>query len=182
MKNASPEKRKEAAFTLKKIMLEYENSILIINDDLELALSVDADGIHLGLKDISPVIARKVLGINKIIGGTCNTINDLDLRSFEGVDYIGVGPYKGTNTKQLLSPILGKEGIEKIVLKNKQLPHPIPLFAIGGIKKDDIEDLVKLGVEGIALSGAINNAKQIEVTSKDLNSFIERIISNKKTL
>lgn len=157
MKEADTEQRIEAALALKTLMSSYPDTTLIINDDVEAALHADADGVHLGLSDISPVEARSILGANKIIGATCNTEMHLWQRSLEGVDYIGIGPYRTTSTKRNLAPILGQEGMEAFSAANLRLPHPIPLVAIGGIVATDIPLLASLGIHRIAISGYITH-------------------------
>ncbi|WP_027378862.1 thiamine phosphate synthase [Chryseobacterium daeguense] len=132
--------------------------VCIINDHVQIAKEIDADGVHLGLKDTSIEIARYVLGDSKIIGGTANTISDVLQRMNEPCDYIGLGPLRFTSTKEQLSPILGFEGYEKIIqyLKKKSLEIP-KIFAIGGVVLSDIELLQQIGIYGVAVSGQITN-------------------------
>lgn len=177
MKEVSSAQRLEAAFALKKLMQNYLGATLIINDDLETALACDAHGVHLGLGDVSPATARKVLGTSKIIGGTCNTCQDISQRALEGVDYIGIGPYRATSTKKVLSPILGKKGMDVLSKYNQQLPHPIPLFAIGGITPSDFADLASLDIQGIALSGAINHVDDIFATTTAMVETLQQLFT-----
>lgn len=131
---------------------------LIINDNLELAKKVGADGVHLGKNDTSTAEARRVLGPDFIIGGTANTFEDIIMHATAGVDYIGLGPYRFTSTKEKLSPILGAEGYAKIMEQCKQAGIKIPVIAIGGILPGDVESLLAVGVHGVAISSAITNA------------------------
>jgi thiamine-phosphate pyrophosphorylase len=133
-------------------------AVLIINDDIEIALTIDADGVHLGLDDTPIQQARKMLGRYKIIGGTANTLTDCLNRQADGADYIGLGPYRNTTTKSKLSPILGLNGYETILpLDNGEIY--LPVVAIGGILVEDIDELMqKTRVHGIAVSGLIKNA------------------------
>lgn len=139
-----------------KILCQKYQAHLIINDAVTVARSVDADGVHLGLDDESIENARAVLGQDKIIGGTANTLQHVLQRVEEGCDYIGLGPFQFTATKQNLSPVLGLEGYRDITIalreKNRELP---PVFAIGGITLNDIEPLKNTGIYGVALSGVI---------------------------
>ncbi len=133
-------------------------AVLIINDDLEIAKIIDADGVHLGLDDTPVQQARKILGPNKIIGGTANTLNDCLNRQADGADYIGLGPYRITTTKSKLSPILGLRGYQTILPQENGEIY-IPVVAIGGIVVADIDELMqKTLVHGIAVSGLIKNA------------------------
>ncbi|WP_052080785.1 thiamine phosphate synthase [Porphyromonas sp. COT-239 OH1446] len=174
MKGHSYDERLSAALALKTLMQSYSGSILIINDDVEVALAADADGVHLGLSDCSPLEARERLGSGRIIGGTCNSIEDLHQRALEGVDYVGLGPYRMTRTKQRLAPILGDEGLEDLVRCSRGLPHPLPLWAIGGIEPSDIAQLSRLGLQGIALSGAINHAHDLKQASQELLQELDK--------
>lgn len=128
----------------------------IINDNVEIARMVDADGVHLGKRDMSPSKARDILG-NKIIGGTANTFEDLKLLVSEGVDYIGLGPFRYTTTKKNLSPILGLDGYRDIFEQCRRENISIPIVTIGGIVYDDISSIMKTGAYGIAASGFITN-------------------------
>ena len=134
------------------------NAILIINDSVELALKVEADGVHLGLEDMSIQEARDWLGYNKIIGGTANTLEDVLKRVNEKCDYVGLGPLRYTSTKEKLSPLLGFEGYQRISKELEMQNLNIPIYAIGGIVGGDLELLKKTGVYGIAVSGLITNA------------------------
>ncbi len=131
-------------------------AICMINDHVQISKEVDADGVHLGLKDTSVETARHLLGRNKIIGGTANTISDVLQRMQEPCDYIGLGPLRFTSTKVQLSPILGFEGYRKIIqdLQEKSLEIP-KIFAIGGVVLNDIEQLQQIGIYGVAVSGQI---------------------------
>ncbi|OCA68559.1 thiamine-phosphate diphosphorylase [Chryseobacterium artocarpi] len=147
--------------TYKKLCSEYQ-SVCIINDNVQLAKTIDADGVHLGLNDGSIKEARLILGENKIIGGTANTISDVLQRIDESCDYIGLGPLKFTFTKEELSPILGFEGYQKIInhLQEKSIEIP-KIFAIGGVALEDIQPLQEAGIYGVAVSGQITNEPSI---------------------
>ncbi len=137
-------------------------AIMIINDNVSIAKASQADGVHLGLSDMSPVEARKILGGNYIIGRTANTIEDCLQHIKDNVDYIGLGPFRYTATKMNLSPILGVEGYEKIVSDLRIKKANIPVIAIGGIEKEDIENVFEVGVDGVAVSGMLTNQVDLE--------------------
>jgi thiamine-phosphate pyrophosphorylase len=144
---------------------------LIINDHPEIALKAGAYGVHLGLQDMPISLAREIVGEEMVIGGTANTIEHIEQRIAEGADYIGLGPYRFTTTKEKLSPILGWEGINAIMRK---ITRPIPIIAIGGILPDDITLIKETGVHGVAVSGAItyaaNRAEMVQRIYKRLNA------------
>jgi len=139
-----------------KTICESYRATFIINDEVQVAKIIDADGVHLGLDDESIANARAVLGSHKIIGGTANTLENVLQRITEDCDYIGLGPYRFTATKEKLSPILGLEGYQAILqsLQDKNIEYP-PIIAIGGIMFHDIESIKQSGVYGVALSGLL---------------------------
>jgi thiamine-phosphate pyrophosphorylase len=132
---------------------------LIINDFPLVAKAVGADGLHLGLQDMPVQQARQLVGENMIIGGTANTLEDILHRVAEGADYVGLGPYRFTNTKEKLSPVLGLEGYTNILNQLNLKGIRIPIIAIGGLVAEDVVGLMQTGVHGIAVSGAITNAQ-----------------------
>ncbi len=167
-KNASNEELYSLAHAMKK-RCERHGATFIINDSIELAKDIDADGVHLGLKDESPTKARLILGNHKIIGGTANTLTDVKQRITEGCSYIGLGPYRFTSTKENLSPILGFDGIAQIAMACKKMEKNTPIYAIGGITMEDIELLMTSGIYGIALSGEITRSLSKKTLINDIN-------------
>jgi thiamine-phosphate pyrophosphorylase len=145
----------------KQLCFEYQ-SVCIINDHVQLAKKIDADGVHLGLNDSSVEEARLILGENKIIGGTANTLEDVLQRLNESCDYIGLGPLRFTATKEKLSPVLGFEGYQKIVdgLREKSIDIP-KIFAIGSVTLEDILPLQQIGIYGVSVSGLITKQPTI---------------------
>lgn len=131
---------------------------LIVDDRVELALRLGADGVHLGRNDMPVRRARAISRPGFIIGGTANTFADVSRLAAEGADYIGCGPFRHTATKQKLSPVLGLEGYRRLLRQMSEAGISLPLVAIGGISEADIRPLLDLGVSGIALSGSILRA------------------------
>ncbi len=160
-KNAPEKELIELCEISKSLCSEY-NAVCIINDHVQLAKHIDADGVHLGLKDQSIEIARHILGENRIIGGTANTLSDVVQRIDESCEYIGLGPLRFTSTKEKLSPILGFEGYQKIIERLKERSIEIPkIFAIGGVTLEDIEILQQTGIYGVAVSGQLTSQPSI---------------------
>jgi len=139
-------------------LCKEKEAILVIDDHVELAMRLHADGVHLGRNDMPVSEARKLMGEKFIIGGTANTIDDVVRLAREGADYIGCGPFRFTTTKKNLSPILGLDGYRKIVSEMQQRSIHLPIVAIGGIEYADIADIMATGVDGIALSGSVLRA------------------------
>lgn len=147
----------EIAFEAKRLCREHD-AVFIIDDDVALVKVVQADGVHLGKRDISIEVARKILGSRYIIGGTANTFADVKALHKAGADYIGCGPFRFTTTKRGLAPVLGLEGYRSIVEQMKAEGINLPVVAIGGITEQDVPDIMQTGVSGIAVSGAVLNA------------------------
>ncbi len=139
-----------------KIICDQYYAKLIINDHPSVAQKVNAYGLHLGLNDLTPDEARKIFK-KGLIGGTANTLDDCLLRIEQQVDYIGLGPFRYTQTKEKLSPILGIEGYQTILNHLKKQNYSIPIVAIGGIKSPDFEPLLETGIDKIAVSGILSN-------------------------
>lgn len=152
---------------------QYE-ATFIIDDHVELAKQIKADGVHLGKLDMPITEARSILGKNFIIGGTANTLEDIRMHYEAGADYIGCGPFRFTTTKKNLSPVLGLEGYREIVRKMKMKGIDLPIVAIGGIEKEDIPSLMGTGITGIALSGSILRA---EHPKEEMNEIIKTVES-----
>lgn len=157
VKNASFEVLLDMAHHAKTVCDEFDAK-LVINDYPDIAREVEAYGLHLGLDDMPVAQARAIVGNDIIIGGTANTWEHVLLRISEGVDYVGIGPLRFTNTKKNLSPILGFEGYAEIIEKMKQHKLHIPLIVIGGVDKADISRLKEIGIHGVAISGAITDS------------------------
>ena len=137
----------------------------IINDRIDIALSCEADGVHLGQEDLPLPYARKILGREKIIGISVNTLKEAMEAESGGADYIGAGPIFCTSSKEELRPILGPEGLRFIRQKVK-----IPILAIGGITADTAREALSAGADGIAVISAIMGAENILDATKSLLS------------
>jgi thiamine-phosphate pyrophosphorylase len=161
----------KVAESVKKMLTAYK-ATLIINDHADIAKAVNADGVHLGLQDMPVIEAKKIIGEHKIIGGTANTFEHVIQRYKEGCHYVGVGPFRFTTTKEKLSPVLGLKGYEMLIKKLDAQGINIPLYAIGGIRPDDMEALMQTGIYGIAVSGTITNHQHKKQIVQQLNSFL----------
>lgn len=153
MKNVTDEEFLKTAIKAKEICDKFK-ATLIINDNIFVANKVKT-GVHLGKEDESITKAKAILK-NKIIGGTANTLEDCLQLIQQGVDYIGLGPFRFTKTKKNLSPILGLKGYQKILTELKKQGHTTPIYAIGGIKESDFNPLFETGIYGIAVSGLLS--------------------------
>ncbi len=169
-KNAEHQQRRHTAEKVKFLCDPY-HATLIINDHIDIALDLDANGVHLGLSDTSIAIARKRMP-NKIIGGTANTLEHVIQRNREGCDYIGLGPYRFTATKRELDPVLGIANYKIVLSECARMHWTTPIIAIGGIRLDDIDELLRCGVHGIAFSTLINNSNDKKQTFLTINNLL----------
>lgn len=168
MKDASDIEFIDMANRFIPLCRKYE-ATLIFDDRVHLASALGVDGVHLGRNDMPIAEAREILGPTKIIGATANTASDVMAAYYAGADYIGIGPFRFTTTKKNLAPILGLDGYRGIMAECRQKGMSLPVVAIGGIRLDDLNELHKTGVDGVAVSGLILN-------SDDINETTEKII------
>ena len=153
----------ELAIKLKNLCKKY-NVPFIVNDDIELALEIDADGVHVGQDDLGVDEIRKLMP-NKIIGLSIGNEEELKQSKVEYVDYVGVGPVYVTQSKDDAGGAIGYEGLE---LMRKLLPQ-MPLVAIGGIQTQHIKDVMKTNVDGVSIISAISYSNNIENTVREMN-------------
>ncbi|GAB2768236.1 thiamine phosphate synthase [Rhabdobacter roseus] len=145
---------------------------LIINDYPHVARQVGATGVHVGKTDLPVAEVRRIVGPQVVIGATANTYEDIEQHVRQGADYVGLGPYRFTTTKQNLSPILGLEGYRSILQQCQQNGLPIPIVAIGGIEVADVPALRAAGVHGVAVSSLITMAAQPAEVISELYYFL----------
>jgi thiamine-phosphate pyrophosphorylase len=154
-----------------KELCDRYNAKLVINDFPQVAKAVGAWGIHVGLQDMNPCEVRAIAGNEIIVGGTANTFDHIQQRVLEGVDYIGLGPFRFTSTKENLSPVLGLEGYQRIMNEMRAVGIQVPIVAIGGILADDVPGLRDAGLSAVAVSGAIINADNKQAEVKRINDL-----------
>lgn len=144
-----------------------KNVTFTVNDRVDVAMSSDADGVHLGIMDIPVDEARKLLGKDKIIGGTAHTLDEAILAEKLGADYIGFGHIFQTYSKYKPEKPKGIEGLKTILEKIKT-----PVIAIGGINVENSRDIISAGCYGIAVIGSVVRADNPEKVVKQLRRVI----------
>jgi thiamine-phosphate pyrophosphorylase len=164
VKNVPYSTWKQLALDTQQVCRQY-GATLLINDNPQLALEIGADGVHLGKQDMNPAEARTLLGPGFIIGGTANTFADIEQLVLAGVDYIGLGPFRFTTTKEKLSPILGLGGYADIFEQYRAAGFTTPVIGIGGVGLADVVPLLATGLHGVAVSGAIGGATDPAATA-----------------
>ena len=142
---------------------------LIINDRIDVALAIDADGVHIGQSDMPYKTARALLGKNKIIGLSVETMEEVIAANALDVDYIGISPVYATPTKTDTLTPFGLEGIEQVMQLSRHR-----CVAIGGMNRDTIGEVIARGVEGVAVVSAIVAAESPRAASAELANIVER--------
>ena len=157
------------ALEIKRICHEHKVP-LIINDNVQFAIDIDADGVHLGQDDMNPAEARKLLGADKIIGVTAKTVEQAKKAQADGADYLGSGAVFGSTTK------LNAKPMTKELLREITAAVDIPVVAIGGINAANAVTLKGTGIAGIAVVGAIFASKDIKAAAKALAEICDNML------
>ena len=139
----------DCALALKAALKPYSTR-LIINDHVDVAMAVGADGVHVGQQDLPVTQVRELIGTNKIVGLSINTLDEIQSVNPHLVDYVGIGPIFDTNTKKDAAPAIGIDGF-----KNLAKLSPVPCVAIGSVKTHHIKALVEAQANGIAVISAV---------------------------
>ena len=150
------------AYALRQAATEV-GALLIVNDRCDLAMAVDADGVHLGQEDLPIAYARQLVGPDKIIGLSTHTIAQVREVTTGEPDYIGFGPIFSTSTKTDHDPVVGLEGLRAV-----RSLTTLPLFAIGGITAERSREVMAAGADGVAVISAI-------LTAPDLGAAIRKL-------
>jgi len=143
--------RLQQARQLRQLCVSH-GALFIVNDRIDLALAVDADGVHLGQGDLPPAVARQLLGPERLIGRSTHSIDQLRQAVSDGCDYVGVGPVNATPTKP------GREPVGLDYVRQAAAESPIPFFAIGGLDGSTVEAVLQAGGERVAVVRAISAA------------------------
>ena len=152
-----------------KAYLKARNVPLIINDRVDIAQAVKADGVHLGQTDMPLEAAKRILGAEMIIGISAESIEDALAAEKGGADYLGVSPIYATPTKTDTAPALGLRGLRDIRKAVK-----LPLVGIGGLNKDNAADVIRNGADGVAVVSAIVAADDPEAAARELKQVIKK--------
>ncbi len=148
--------------------------LFIVNDRLDIALAVDADGVHLGQNDFPIVLARKILGKEKIIGTSNHCVEEARQSEKAGADYISVGPVFHTRTKNDAGAPLGLG-----LLKQVRAITKLPLVAIGGVNEENIDGVLQAGADSVAVISAIVSTENPEKSAKIIIKKIKNLKKNK---
>jgi thiamine-phosphate pyrophosphorylase len=156
------------AFEIKRIC--RNNAKFLVNDRIDIALAVDAEGVHLGQNDMPIEIARKLLGEDKIIGLTAHNVDEAIEAENKGADYVGLGPIFDTTTKKDAGEGIGPDKIREV--KNS---IRIPVVAIGGINMDNCESVVQNGADCLVAIYAVLGSDDVKSETKNFINIIRKI-------
>ncbi len=165
-KHASSRKLFEDALQLRNLTRDA-GALLIINDRADIALAVEADGVHLGQDDLSLAEARRIVGDTYIIGISATCFDEAVEAARQGADYIGLGPVFPTPSKDDAAPPIGLEGVAAV-----RKAVDVPIVAIGGITIDNIEGVVRAGSDGIAVISAVASAPDMVNAARTITEMI----------
>lgn len=151
-KEGSMDEMYRHALALQKIARDL-NMLFIVNDRCDLGLAVGADGVHLGQSDLTIDLARKVLGTRGLIGVSTHSPEQVVEATMRGADYLGFGPIFPTATKKDHEPVVGIEGIKQV-----RSLSSLPVFAIGGIQPESVQEILHAGANGVAVASGVCGA------------------------
>lgn len=158
---------KEFAKRCQQLCQQYQVPF-IVNDDVQLAVEINADGVHIGQQDGVIQDVRERMGPEKIVGVSVNTVDEALEAADANVDYIGVGPIYDTKTKTDTDPVVGPERIQEII---QPLPG-LPIVGIGGISERKAKEVIHAGATGVAVISAIANADDVEAAARQFKGEI----------
>lgn len=157
----------ECGRALKTVMADFHVP-LIVNDHADVCLAVDAEGLHIGQEDLSPLDARAIIGNEKILGLSVSNAQELSAVDIRLVDHLGIGPIFSTSTKPDASDALGLDGFAALALRK-----PCPVVAIGSVKVPIVGDLIHAGADGVAVVSAICGQANPGEATKELARAVQ---------
>jgi thiamine-phosphate pyrophosphorylase len=158
----------DEALTIRSLLADH-GVPLIINDRLDVALAVEADGVHLGQTDMPLQMARQLVPQKMIVGISAESVDDAIAAQKDGADYLGVSPIYTTPTKTDTAEPLGLEGLNAI-----RSAVDLPLVGIGGLNASNAEAVIRSGADGVAVVSAIIGADDPEAATRDLANIVKR--------
>ncbi|MGB8955154.1 MAG: thiamine phosphate synthase, partial [Tumebacillaceae bacterium] len=141
---------------------------LIVNDRIDVAKAVDADGVHLGQNDLPIEVARAILGPDKLVGLSTHNVEEAVAAERAGANYIGLGPMKPTTTKLDTEPVVGPIGVREVRRHVR-----LPIVAIGGIKQEDVAEIIRSGANAVAIISAIVGSDDVEAAARNIRNIVD---------
>ncbi|WP_088012402.1 thiamine phosphate synthase [Gottfriedia acidiceleris] len=166
-KNCSSLDFYKIAMQVKEVTSKY-NVPLIINDRLDIALAIKADGLHIGQEDLPLSVARKIVGDDMIIGVSARTLEEAMLAQEQGADYVGIGSVYPTSTK------LDAKYLTLDELRSIREAVKIPIVGIGGINEENVSELIETNIDGVAIVSAILGKEDIKLAAEHLSMLVNK--------
>jgi thiamine-phosphate pyrophosphorylase len=154
------------ALRLKEII--GKRALFIVNDRVDIAIGCQADGVHLGQEDLRVPVARQILGEDRIIGVSTHSVKEAQRAEKESANYVAIGPIFPTQTKPNSGPPKGVNIISQVKMRVN-----IPVIAIGGINKENVQKVLKAGADGIAVISAIFKSENVGLATRQLSEIIK---------
>ncbi len=167
-KNASTRQMVDEAFVLRDLCREH-NLPFIVNDRVDVALAVDADGVHVGQDDMPASLARRLIGPEKILGVSAENVEQAGAAIDAGANYLGVGAVFATTTKSDAGEPLGLGGFAKITRVSA-----VPVVGIAGIKASNAASVIRAGAAGVAVVSAVVGAEDVQAAARELRMVVDR--------
>ena len=147
----------------------------IVNDRIDVALAVDADGVHVGQDDMPVAMARRLIGNSRILGVSAGNVDEARRAEEQGANYIGASPIFATATKPDAPPAIGVEGLRKMTRVVS-----IPVVAIGGMNVENVSSVIAAGASGVAVVSAIVGAEDVEAAARSIRAAAQSAMQEKK--
>lgn len=167
-KNASTRQMIDEAFVLRDLCREHDVPF-IVDDRVDVALAVDADGVHVGQDDMPPSLARRLIGLEKILGVSAENAVQAHAAIDAGANYLGVGAVFATSTKSDAGEPLGLDRFAKIARVST-----VPIVGIAGINASNAASVIRAGAAGIAVVSAVVRAEDVEAAARELRMIVEQ--------
>ncbi|MEX0590056.1 MAG: thiamine phosphate synthase [Xanthobacteraceae bacterium] len=146
---------------------------ILVNDRVDVALAGGADGVHLGRDDLDPRTARRLLGPRAIIGATVRADTDVAVLAPGAIDYVCIGGVFATTSKDNPDPSIGLQGLARLARLVRERAPGIPVGAIAGIDEGNASEVIRAGVDGIAVVSAVTAAKDVEAAARKLRQIVD---------
>jgi thiamine-phosphate pyrophosphorylase len=149
-------------------------ALFLVNDRIDVAYAVEADGVHLGQDDLPAATARAILGPSAIVGGSAGNLDELARSLADGVDYLGVGPMYESPSKSDAGPAIGPAGLARIRVATK-----LPIVGIGGVTRHNLAPVLAAGADGVAIISAIVGAPDVSAAAREIRSRIDAVLKRR---
>ncbi len=160
-----------------RTLTRERGALLIVNDRIDVALAIDADGVHIGHdEDMPAALARKLLGPERILGISAGNAEEVNIAIAAGADYLSIGPILQTRVKADAGPPIGTYLLKKIASHSS-----MPVIAIGGITVENVREIIQAGAIGVAVISAIVGADDITASAQSFSTAVQEALTFKDT-